>query len=117
MHKLIKLFLLQATALLVAGSLTAQTPPPRSLVHDPTGVVNQVEVDGTVLRGYGHEFYSDGTWEMWDSDGLVGYGTWEQDLETGYIHYVNESGDGGGGQTGKYERDGTVWERTEGIPP
>ena len=120
------LFLAVASLLMVSVA-TAQTPPPAPNpaptpppIHDPTGCANFVEVRGKILEGWGHEFFEDGWWEMWDDKGdLVGWGTWEQDPETGKIDYENLSGDGGGGQTGSYEWDSSegVWDRTEASHP
>ena len=123
--KLLQALLLAIVPFMMMGALVAQTPPtpptpPVPVTPTPTGVVNQVEVRGTVLEDWGHEFFEDGTWEMWKANGeLVGWGTWEQDPATGEIHYLNESGDGGGNQTGTYEWDSSsaAWDRTAASHP
>ena len=65
------------------------------------------------------EFDPDGTWEMWDDSGSVGWGVWELDQPNSTIEYINLSGDGGGRQSGTYEWDpeNGEWERTWASHP
>lgn len=117
LDKLMSRALLVASFCVFSAVATAQCP-------EPTGCVNFVKVNGAIVEGLHHEFYPDGTWEMWSDDkGTVGWGTWDFDEENCRIDYVNLSGDGGGNQTGTYEWDDEKheWERTaashQGAPP
>ncbi len=115
MKTLLRLLLSHSAAvLLIAGSVLAQPEPGPG--PDPTGVVNTVEINGNVTE-YSHQFFVNGYWSMWGEDGkLIGFGCLEQQA-AGSIDYENHSGDGGGGQTGTYEWDGTAWNRTSSSHP
>ncbi|MEM1451034.1 MAG: hypothetical protein AAF726_21905 [Planctomycetota bacterium] len=89
--------------------------PPRY----PIGVGMTVFIRGE-LTPYVMTFYEDGTWEVVDGDqNPVGWGIYVYDEDAGTIDYLNESGDGGGGQTGTYtgSHDSGMWERTAASHP
>lgn len=120
-HKLSSLALLGLLLSMLTAGLRAQVPPapPEPSCPCPTGTVNAVRINGNIMEGMQHMFFDDGTWAMWTSDRLVGWGTWEFGSAPCTIDYVNRSLDGGGNQTGTFTWDDTSheWQRTAASHP
>ncbi len=86
---------------------------------DPAGTGMIVTINGVVNNDMIKSFYGDGSWELTLNGDLIGWGWYFWDEENDKIIYENESGDGGGGQTGEYtwnEAD-MVWDRTKSSHP
>ena len=95
--------MLALALLLFAPKATAQNSP------DPASLPWGVELDGVLQPGEVFLFHPDspwsssGTWINLNATTTFGWGTYDWHPLTGTIDYVNQSGDGGGIQTGEYE--------------
>ena len=108
------LFFLQVAPSLVAAPVPTSNPEwPEPPI---TNTVMVVILNGEMVDA-DFKFHEDGTWELTMGEFYV-WGFWEYNEETQIIDYTNETGDGGGGQSGTYkwnEADGT-WDRTSSHP-
>lgn len=116
------LFLAIASLLAPAAELPAS---PGSVVAeaavsgppDPSGTTMILEVNGNPV-GF-QMMYDDGTWEAEVDGQIVAWGTYVMHDSGDGFDYVNESGDGGGGQHGTFTWNDTtgVWDRTYSSHP
>lgn len=117
-NRLASLILAVAAALSFTHSVVAQGSV------DPGSRAWQVEVNGvtseTEVMLYDPDPSGDGTWGTWhnfDGNHTYGYGVYFWDPLEGTIEYINQSNEGGGNQTGKYQWDDGKYVRVEASHP